>query len=62
MRTAADLNPTIHEIDCNYAVVFSHGTDEAKEDLVLTIDRQGRIKNLPECCELGDCPEFCTPP
>jgi hypothetical protein len=42
-RTAAELNPTIHEIGCNYAVVFSNGTEEAREDLILIVDRQGRI-------------------
>lgn len=59
-RRASELNARIHEVDCNYAVVVSHDTEEAKEPLVVTIDRQGRVRTLPECCELGECPDLCA--
>jgi hypothetical protein len=44
---------------CGYAVVFPHGGRAAIEDLVITIDRFGRVQNIPQCCDLGDCPDAC---
>lgn len=52
-------HPNIYEVGCNYVVIYPNGTDEAREDLTITVDRRGRIKNIPECCELRECPEFC---
>jgi len=57
----ADLSPVIRRDDeCNYVVVFHYGGLKAVEDTVIVVDRRGRVRNLPECCVLGDCPEFCA--
>lgn len=56
-----DLNPIIQRESsgCNYAVIFPHRGLEAIEDVVVVVDRKGHVRNIPECCQLGDCPEFC---
>lgn len=45
---------------CDYAVILPHNGRNAVEDIVIVIDRTGRVQNIPECCELGDCPEACS--
>jgi len=57
-----DLPVRIVADACSYAVVIPNLTTEAREDTVIIIDRLGRVRNIPECCELGDCPELCAKP
>lgn len=55
-----DLNPVIsrNEGECNYSVILAHGGSEAIEDVIIVVDRRGRVRNIWECCELGDCPDL----
>jgi hypothetical protein len=51
------------EQGCDYVFVAAWEGTEAIEDIVIPIDRSGRITTLPYCCYVGDCPDFCpTPP
>lgn len=60
------LNPVIQSgvgaHGCDYAVILPHDGQAAVEDIVIVIDRYGHVLNLPECCDLGDCPDACTKP
>lgn len=46
---------------CDYVFVASHPGTEALESIVIVIDRAGRVRTIPVCCDLGDCPEYCAP-
>lgn len=46
---------------CNYVFVASRRGTEAREDIVIIIDRAGRVRTIPVCCDLGDCPDYCAP-
>ncbi len=58
----ADIPHVIQREDsrCGYAVILTHGGRVAIEDVVILIDRRGKVLNIPECCDLGDCPQFCA--
>jgi len=45
---------------CDYVFVASHPGTEARETIVIVIDRAGRVRTIPVCCDLGDCPEYCA--
>lgn len=46
---------------CNYVFVAAQLGTEAREDIIVIVDRAGRVKTIPVCCDLGDCPELCKP-
>ena len=46
---------------CDYVFVASQPGTEARENIVIVIDRAGRVRTIPVCCDLGDCPEYCAP-
>jgi hypothetical protein len=56
-----ELSPVIYRdhLHCTYSVILPHRGPEAIEDVVIHIDERGRVRNIPECCDLGDCPESC---
>lgn len=54
-----DLSLAIRRTGCDYAVVIRHEGVEAVEDVVILVDRHGRVRNIPICCDLNDCPELC---
>jgi hypothetical protein len=67
--TVNELSPLIHRHvgtkQRDYAVVLSSDGVKAVEDIVIMIDCNGRVLNLPACCDLGECPDACvkmTPP
>jgi hypothetical protein len=53
---------SIRSQGCNYVFVAAQLGAEAREDIVIIIDRAGHVKTIPVCCDLGDCPEYCTQP
>lgn len=52
---------SIESVGCDYVFRLVHPGVEAREDISLLIDRAGRVKTVPICCDLGDCPEYCAP-
>ncbi len=57
----AELSPLIRRDDnsCDYFVILHRSGLAAIEDVVIAIDRDGHVLNIPECCQLNDCPQFC---
>lgn len=50
----------IQEHGCDYVFTAVRLDPLAAEDIVIVIDRAGRVKNFPLCCRLGDCPSLCS--
>jgi hypothetical protein len=46
---------------CDYVFIAGQLGPEMREDIVILVDRTGRVKTFPVCCDLGDCPEYCKP-
>jgi hypothetical protein len=50
-----------HDERCEYVLTLDVvGTRDAREAIAIHVDRFGRVKTLPVCCDLGDCPEWCS--
>jgi len=59
-QSVSELHPSIKKSGCQYVVIIPNTGTRAVDDVTIIVDRRGRIRNLPICCELGDCPEWCS--
>jgi hypothetical protein len=52
---------TIEADACDYSFMALPVGLEAREPILIRIDRSGKVKSFPWCCPLGSCPDLCTP-
>jgi hypothetical protein len=51
---------TIRNQGCDYVFAAVRTDTKAAEDIVIVMDRQGRVRSFPACCYLKECPDLCA--
>lgn len=59
-RLAIDYKVRIRSEACEYVFSAIPIALVAGGQIVMRIDREGRVKTFPWCCALGYCPEVCS--
>jgi|SRR5579872_824020 len=58
----AHYRVSVQRQGCDYVFIAGQTGTEAREDILILVDRAGHVKTIPVCCDLGDCPEYCASP